>query len=163
MRIATTLMGGALLALLAHVSLAREDDGNGVSGKQPPQRDQLRIATQKICPVSGRLLGEHGDPIKVAVGENKEEIYLCCEACTRGKLDAEHWATIHSNIARAQGQCPVMQKPLPKNAKWTIVNGQIVYVCCPPCTDKIEKDPERFLKRVDDYYAAAIESDARAR
>lgn len=99
----------------------------------------------------------------MTVGQQKEEIYLCCQACTKGKLDAKHWATIHANVAKAQGKCPVMQKSLPKNPKWTVVNGQIVYVCCPPCTDKIENDPETFLKKVDAYYTATLQSEARTR
>lgn len=163
MKTATTLAGSAVLLLIAHVSLAHEGHDHGASGKKPSQRDQLRIAAQKICPVSGEKLGTHGTPIKVTVGQQKEEIYLCCQACTKGKLDAKHWATIHANVAKAQGKCPVMQKSLPKNPKWTVVNGQIVYVCCPPCTDKIENDPETFLKKVDAYYTATLQSEARTR
>jgi hypothetical protein len=157
MRIATALAGGALLVLIAHITLAQENEGDGASGGETSERDQLRIAVQEICPVSGRALGEHGDPVKVAVGQQREEIFLCCEACARGRLNARHWATIHANIARAQGMCPVMRKPLPRTPRWTIVNGQIVYVCCPPCTEKIEEDPATFLERVDGYYSAALE------
>ncbi len=153
MKMTVTLSIGALVLGIAHVSLAQQ----GLLEQAPPTHDQLRIAAQKICPVSGEVLGEHGTPIKVAVGQQKEEVFLCCVACTKSKLDAKHWATIHANIAKAQGKCPVMQKSLPKNPKWTIVNGQIVYVCCPPCTSKIEKDPEAFLKRVDSYYTASIQ------
>jgi len=122
-------------------------------GKQS-QRDQLRITAQKICPVSGQKLGDHGQPIKVKVG--KESVYLCCKGCLKSKVNLQHWSTIHANFAKAQHMCPVMKKELPQKPKWTIVDGRIVYVCCPPCTKKIDADPEAYLAKVDDLYAATL-------
>ena len=130
--------------------------GQESNGQTPPNHEELRIAVQQICPVSGNKLGEHGKPIKIKVGE--EMVYLCCQGCLKGKIDKQHWATIHANMAKAQGKCPVMKKALPKNPKWTMVNGQIVYVCCPPCTKKIAADPKTFLKTVDTYYAAWLKA-----
>ena len=130
--------------------------GQVSNGQQPPKHEALCIAVQQICPVSGNKLGEHGKPIKTKVGE--ELVYLCCQGCLKGKIDKQHWATIHANMAKAQGKCPVMKKALPKNPKWTIVNGQIVYVCCPPCTKKIAADPKTHLKTVDTYYAAWLKA-----
>ncbi len=134
---------------------------NGASGQEPTsdkadqvQRDQLRAAVQKICPVTGNELGEHGDPVKVKIG--KEEVFLCCKSCLKGKVEAKHWATIHANFAKAQTNCPVMNKPLPKDAKWTIVEGRIVYVCCPPCIKKIDAEPQKYLTIVDTFYASSL-------
>ena len=56
------------------------------------RREQLRIAVQAICPISGETLGSMGDPIKVAAAGTREEIYLCCEACTTGKINPKLWA-----------------------------------------------------------------------
>ena len=94
----------------------------------------------------------------MTIGEQKEEVFLCCKGCLKGKIDPKYWAQIHANIARSQGQCPVMDKALPKNPKWTIVAGQVVYVCCPPCTKKIEADPQTFLREIDGYYVAAVKA-----
>jgi len=127
------------------------------------RRDQLRIAVQDICPVSGQKLGVMGPPIKVAVGEAKEEVFLCCKGCLKGKINPQYWATIHANIARAQGRCPIMKKELPAGAKWTVVNGEVVYVCCPPCIKKIEADPEASLKQVDAYYTAYLSAKQQVR
>jgi YHS domain-containing protein len=118
------------------------------------QRDQIHVAVQAICPVSGQKLGEHGAPIKVKVGE--ETVFFCCQACLQGKVNPQHWATIHSNFAEAQRVCPVMKKELPKNPKWTIVEGQIAYVCCPSCAKKIAADPKTFLHQIDDLYLASL-------
>ncbi len=120
------------------------------------KRDQLLASVQQICPVTGNKLGEHGTPVKVKIGT--EEVFLCCKSCVTGKIEPKHWATIHANFAKAQGSCPVMKKALPKNAKWTIVNGRIVYVCCPPCIKKIEAEPEKYLKMVDQSYSESLKA-----
>lgn len=145
------------MALLAAVTSSASAQSTAPRGTSKLSHEQLRIAAQEICPVSGRKLGDHGTPIKVAVGQQKEEVYLCCKGCLSGKLDAKHWSKIHRNIAAAQGKCPVMQKPLPDNAKWTVVKGQVVYVCCPPCTNKIEKTPDTYLSKVDEYYSKSLQ------
>ncbi len=119
-------------------------------------RDRMRIAVQVICPISGLKLGDHGPPIKVKVGE--ETVFLCCKGCLKKKINAKHWATIHANFAAAQRICPVMKHELPKKAKWIIVEGQIVFVCCPPCTKKIAADPKTYLQQVDKLYAAWLDT-----
>jgi hypothetical protein len=118
--------------------------------------EQIRIAVQQICPVSGRKLGAHGKPVPVKVGE--EVVYLCCQGCVGSKVDPQHWQTIHANFARAQGICPIMKKKLPATPKWTIVEGRIVYVCCPPCTDKVTANPKQHLKTVDELYVAHLQA-----
>ena len=124
------------------------------------KRDQLRIAVQAICPISGQKLGSMGEPIKVQVG--KETIFLCCKGCLKQKVKPNHWATIHANFARAQRIGPVMKHELPKKPKWISVEGQIVYVCCPPCTKKIAADPQKYLREVDQLYTAALDAKKKA-
>ena len=97
--------------------------------KEQLKRDKIHMAVQEICPVSGQELGAHGKPLKVKIG--KEVVFLCCQGCLKGKVDPAHWKTIHANFAKAQRICPVMKHELPDNPKWTIAEGQIVYVCCP--------------------------------
>ncbi len=125
-------------------------------GQELSHRDQLRVAVQEICPVSGQKLGAHGAPIKVKIGQ--ETVFLCCKPCLQGKVNGQHWATIHANFAKAQRICPVMKHELPKTPKWTIVDGQIVYVCCPPCTKKIAAEPAKYLLKVDELYTAALQA-----
>ena len=141
----------ALAVGIVPVAVGEEPSGGE---EQQPTRAQIRMAVQEICPVSGRKLGSHGDPVAVKIGE--EHMFLCCKGCTSGKVKPEHWATIHSNFAKAQGICPVMEGRLPERAKWTIVQGQIVYVCCPPCIEKIEADPKTYLEKVDELYRASL-------
>lgn len=130
--------------------------GQIASAQELSKRDQLRAAVQGICPVSGQKLGENGPPIKVRVG--KESIFLCCKGCLKGKINPQHWATLHANFAKAQGICPVMKHKLPAKPKWTIVQGQIVYVCCPPCTEKLAAEPEKYLRKLDELYSASLQT-----
>jgi hypothetical protein len=50
-----------------------------------------------------------------------------------------------------------MKHDLPDKPKWTIVEGQIVYVCCPPCTKKIAEDPQAVLRQIDELYLASLQ------
>ena len=145
-----------VVALFVGIGQVSEAQEAAQPAQQKITRDQLRSAVQKICPVSGNKLGEHGAPIKVQMGQ--ETVFLCCKGCLQGKVDAKHWATIHANIASAQAKCPVMDRALPESPKWTIVEGQIVYVCCPPCTKKVEVDPKTYLQKVDELYSASTQA-----
>ncbi len=151
MKIVKTLYVVALCTSIVSAALERR-----ASAADPPQlsRDQVLAVVQEICPVSGRKLGTHGTPIKVKIGA--EEMFLCCKGCTSGKVAATHWATIHANFAKAQGICPVMKNKLPKSPKWTVVGGQIVYVCCPPCIKKIQADANTHLQMVESLYRASL-------
>jgi hypothetical protein len=131
------------------------------SAQELSERDQIHIAVQEICPISGQRLGSMGTPIKVKVGE--ETVFLCCKGCLQKQINPKHWATIHANFAKAQRICPVMKHDLPENPKWTIVEGQIIYVCCPPCTKKVAADPKTFLKQIDDLYLASLQARQRRR
>lgn len=128
-----------------------QDEANEAAKKH----DQLKMKVQAICPVTGNELGSHGDPIKVKIGE--EQIFLCCKGCVGGKVDPKHWATIHANFAKAQATCPIMGKDLPEDAKWVIVEGQVFYVCCPPCIEKIQAEPAKNLAELDKAYAKYLE------
>jgi hypothetical protein len=133
-----------------------------VSAQEVSRHDQIHIAVQEICPVSGQKLGDHGAPLKVKIGE--EALFVCCRGCLQGKqVDPQHWATIHANFAKAQRICPIMKKELPANPKWTVVEGQIVYVCCPPCTEKIAAEPQKFLQQLDELYLASLQTRHAAR
>ncbi len=142
------------LTVLVNAGQVASAQNRSQAVREQAKRDQIRIAVQEICPTSGNKLGEHGAPIKVKVGE--ETVFLCCQSCLKGKIDPQHWATVHANFAKAQRICPIMKKKLPEKPKWTIVEGQIVYVCCPPCTEKIAADPKTHLRAIDELYVASL-------
>ena len=147
MKTLTTICLLLTFSFAASTTIAQETKTNS---------DAVRIAAQKICPVSGLKLGEHGPPINAKVGE--EEVFLCCKACLKGDVKPDHWKTMHQNLAAAQRICPVMENELPKKPEWTIVSGRLLFVCCPPCIDDIKADPDKFTKKVDALYAKSLES-----
>ncbi len=126
-----------------------------VEAERQAHSDQMHMAAQGICPVSGQQLGSMGEPVKVRVGEN-EVAFLCCQGCVDKQISAEHWATIQANLAKAQGTCPVMGKPVDAGMKSTVVNGRKIFVCCPPCIQKINADPVTFVAKLDSQIAANI-------
>ena len=131
--------------------------GSMASAQEFSKRDQIHLAVQQICPISGQKLGEHDAPLKVKIGE--EHLFVCCQGCLQGKaVNPQHWATIHANFTKAQRICPVMRKELPAKPKWTIVEGRIFYVCCPPCTEKIAADPKAYLQKLDELYLASLKT-----
>ena len=131
-----TLIAAALLISSSTIAQAQEAD----------QTDELRISVQKICPVSGSKLGSMGKPVKIKLGD--ETSFLCCKGCVGKQVKLEHWKKVKSNIAAAQQKCPIMNKPVDSTMKSTVVNGQRVFVCCPPCIEKIQKDSATALQKV---------------
>lgn len=166
-----TLFTFAILALFTATTFAQTQTQQNHEGHQHQkadaakstltQADQLQIAVQKICPVTGEALGSMGEPLKVQVGE--QVAYLCCKGCQGKQLNAEHWKTIQSNLAAAQQTCPIMGKPVTADMKSTVVNGQQVFVCCPPCIAKIQADAEGSLKKVNANYASFVTAERQAK
>ena len=152
-----TLLTFVAVALLAVSAIAQETQQKSML----TDADQLQIAVQKICPVSGGALGSMGDPVKVKVGE--QVAFLCCKGCQGKQLNAEHWKTIQTNIAAAQGTCPIMGKPVDASMKSTVVNGQQVFVCCPPCIAKIQADADGSLKKVNASYVSFVAKERQAK
>ena len=152
-----TLLTFVAVALLAVSAIAQETQQKSTL----TDADQLQIAVQKICPVSGGALGSMGDPVKVKVGE--QVAFLCCKGCQGKELNAEHWKTIQTNIAAAQGTCPIMGKPVDASMKSTVVNGQQVFVCCPPCIAKIQADADGSLKKVNASYVSFVAKERQAK
>ena len=122
--------------------------------------DKLQIAVQKICPVSGQELGSMGDPIKIQAGE--QTAFLCCKGCQGKQINAEHWKTIQARMAKAQGTCPIMEKEVDSTMKSTVVNGQQIFVCCPPCIPKIQADPQASIQKVNASYVKFVAAERQA-
>jgi peroxiredoxin/YHS domain-containing protein len=54
-----------------------------------------------------------------------------------------------TTAGKAQTLCPVMGGPIDKTI-YADYKGQRVYFCCAGCKAQFEKDPEKFLKKMDD-------------
>jgi len=158
-----TLFTLLMMSSFVITSIAREhkhDDKQKQESKLTDS-DKLQIAVQKICPVMGAKLGSMGEPIKIQIGE--QIAYLCCKGCLGKQAKAKHWQTIQNNIARAQGVCPIMGKPVTSDMKSTVVDGQQIFVCCPPCIPKIQADKKTALRKVHANYATFVKKDVQAK
>jgi hypothetical protein len=109
--------------------------------------DQLMIAAQKTCPISGEALGEMGPPVKTKIGD--QTIFICCKGCVGKEISAENRQKLTANLIAAQGVCPVLGKPLPKDAASIVVNNRQIFVCCKMCLAKIQADPASYIAKVD--------------
>ncbi|MDP6555921.1 MAG: hypothetical protein QGG71_14725 [Pirellulaceae bacterium] len=126
--------------------------------------EQITILRQRICPVSGKLLGSMGQPPKVTI--DKRDVYLCCAGCesTLRRNPQLHLAKLAPTaptkatkatkadataIARQQ-TCPVMDEPLNSTGgPWkVIVVGEPVFVCCKGCIRKVQEQPALYLSKV---------------
>lgn len=116
--------------------------------------DELQIAAQGICPVSGQKLGSMGNPIRVML--NDQTTFLCCKACVEKPANGKHWATIQGNLKKAQAVCPVTGESLPKDARSVVVDGRQIYVCCPSCIEDINGDKAKYLARLNDLYSKSM-------
>jgi hypothetical protein len=118
--------------------------------EKPPAADELILAAQKICPVTGEALDAQ-TAYKVKVGE--QTMFLCCKDCLGKNISKETWAKVQANQIAAQGRCPVMKRELPKDAPSVVVGGRAFYVCCKPGIAKIKADPDKYAKVLDDLLA----------
>ena len=48
-----------------------------------------------------------------------------------------------------QTKCPVLGSPINKNV-YVDYKGKRVYFCCPPCVSKFKKDPEKYMKKMEE-------------
>ncbi|WP_233903423.1 hypothetical protein [Stieleria maiorica] len=116
------------------------------------------IARQKICPVSGKLLGSMGDPVAVDVTDDR--VFVCCAGCVDAvKASPEKYLTGTPGILvssatkedaaliAAQKTCPVMDEPLGSmgNPVKVMVGDKPIFLCCKGCVRRVQAEPEKYL------------------
>lgn len=157
-------------AAFAAVAIAARADGprdghdhdHGPAAGQPAAEqkekiEELLVAAQKICPVTGMPLDAMGGPYRAKSGERT--VFLCCKSCLGKPVKSDAWKQIQRNMAEAQGVCPVMNEPLPKNPASVVVEGRTVFICCKPCIKKVQKDPAKALAVVDAQLKKHVEAE----
>lgn len=131
------------------------------------EADAAAIKEQKLCPVMDEPLGGMGTPLKVT-GLGRD-VFLCCKGCVKflekepqkylAKLpplpNAEKPEVVKATKAdaqfvAAQKLCPVMDEPLDAmgGPYRTVVEGRVVYLCCPGCARKLHADPTGYLAKL---------------
>lgn len=140
-----------------------------------PLDDRELAKSQRICPVTGMLLGSMGQPPKVSLGE--ETVFICCQGCEQRLVDdpqtylakLKNKPTIvdkkeeqavrvamaklspeDRKIAESQRMCPVADYRLgamgvPQKVD---VNGTPVFICCAGCRESLLDEPEKYLAKL---------------
>lgn len=142
MKLKSLQIGLALVAAVIWLSQAVHADDKAA------HEDELMIAAQKICPISGEALGEMGAPVKTKIGD--QTVFICCKACVGKEASKDNMQKVTANLIAAQGICPVLGKPLPNDAASVVVNNRQIFVCCKMCIAKIKADPAKYIAKVDE-------------
>lgn len=100
---APTQPGGTNAPSVSH-DQGSQDDGTAGSDmekmkaelKKLSPEDAASVEKQHFCPVSGKMLGSMGAPIKVEV--KGKSVWICCEGCKQKVLDNpdEYLAKTHT-------------------------------------------------------------------
>ena len=53
-----------------------------------------------------------------------------------------------SKISKVQTICPVMEGKINREL-YVDIQGKRIYVCCQACIDKVKKDPETYIKKLE--------------
>lgn len=64
-------------------------------------------------------------------------------------VSAPVWATQKSEKGQPQTICPVMGGKIDKNV-YVDYQGKRIYFCCASCKKQFEKDPEKYMKKLQD-------------
>jgi YHS domain-containing protein len=115
------------------------------------------------CLVSGEKLGGMGDP--VVYKHEGREIRFCCPACieTFKKNPAPFLAQLDQAIIENQRKdyplstCVVSGEKLGAMGKPYnyVYQNRLVEFCCGGCVETFNKDPQKYLKMIDDARASA--------
>lgn len=71
----------------------------------------------------------------------------CCASHGGGEKAKSSSASVKAIDLKTQTTCPVMNKPIDK-ALYVDHNGQRIYVCCKGCIAEIQKNPEKYIKKL---------------
>jgi YHS domain-containing protein len=124
------------------------------SGTDHPAAVKLRDeGTQKTCPVTG-------DPIdkSVFVDYQGKRIYFCCASCKNdfGKDQEKYLKKMANDNEKPahlalvpQKTCPVMGGSIDKKV-FSDYKGTRVYFCCPSCKAEFKKDPEKYIRKLEE-------------
>jgi YHS domain-containing protein len=131
------------------------------------QADVAAITRQKLCPVMDEPLGSMGIPLKVS-GLGRD-VFLCCKGCLKSlqkepqkylaklpplpgatKLSVVKATKADARFVAAQELCPVMDKRLDAmgGPYKTVVEGRVVYLCCPGCAKKLHANSGVYLDKL---------------
>ena len=104
---------------------------------------------QTTCPVMEGKINKN-----IYTDYQGQRIYLCCKGCIIAfeKDPEKYMKKIEDEnvlLESTQKVCPVTEKPINKKI-YKDYKGRRVYFCCSGCLSKFEKEPEKYLQKLDE-------------
>ena len=116
------------------------------------EAEDTAAVSQSICPVMGKPVNRD-----LYADVKGKRVYVCCQGCIKlvqkkpdkyiGILEEE--GVVLEKPPKPQTVCPVMGGAINKEM-YADVKGRRIYVCCPGCIPTIEKNPEKYIKKLED-------------
>lgn len=137
------LIALAALALLAAPTFAAD--------KAAPKADANPAhGNQTHCPVMGGKIDSTS-----WTDIQGQRVYHCCPGCTKSLKanpnkyfeESSEKGVRYENI---QTLCPVSYEPLGENTNYIDYEGRRVFLCCEKCETSFNKDPQKYLDRLDE-------------
>lgn len=139
------LMAFALVAVVAFTAVA--DETKNQAKAEAPKK----LKSQTHCPVMG---GEIDSTVFTDI--QGQRVYHCCPACS-GKLLADPDKYFKQAAAEGvlfeniQTACPVSGEELKDKSVYVDYEGRRIALCCEKCREPFLKDPEEYLKKMDEH------------
>lgn len=113
------------------------------------------VYTLDTCPVTGEKLGGMSDPVRL-VHEGRE-VRFCCAGCVdKFKKDpAGYWSKIDVLMEKEQMErypldtCLISGEKLDDTAINVVANNRLLRFCCSKCATEFEKEPAKYLAKLD--------------
>ena len=139
-----------------HMSQTHEGHGNGDHDGMHDQDNhggKPTTVAQKTCPVMGGEINK-----EIYADHDGKRVYFCCESCIDefkkdpqkylSKLEERGEKPEVIEAAVPQKTCPVMGGEINKEI-YADHEGKRVYFCCPGCISAFEKDPVKYLEKLE--------------
>jgi YHS domain-containing protein len=142
---------GALIAVVAFTTGAGET--KDVAKTEAPKE----LKNQTLCPVMGGKIDS-----TAYTDIQGQRVYHCCPGCSKQlKADPDKYfkkaaaeSVLFENI---QTTCPVGGEELKDKSVYTDYEGRRIAFCCEGCSGAFLKDPQTYLKKMDEKPEAATE------
>ena len=130
---------GLSLALLAVLAVCGKAEEKAAPKGKP----------QTVCPITGKPIDKN-----VYVDHEGKRVYFCCPACpeTFRKDPARYIKQMEDQgiaLEKRQTLCPVMEAKI-NNRVYADYKGKRVYFCCADCQKEFAKDPEKYIRKLED-------------
>jgi len=139
-RVAATVLAGLLIAGTTWAEKGHEHNTSKV--------EEAKITPQTTCPVMGGKINKD-----LYVDHDGKRVYVCCKGCVDAvKKDPQKYIkkleAAGVNVAKLQTTCPVMGGKINKDL-YVDHDGKRIYVCCKGCIGAVQKDPKKYIEKLE--------------